>query len=78
MRNVKQLVDLLRQLAVVGRPDTAASARCAAESLQRGVVAASAGPALGAEEADAAWHDAVAGADVPSRETAPEVAPRAA
>ncbi len=46
VRNVKQLIDLLRQLAVVGRPDTAASARQAAELLQRGVVAASAGPAL--------------------------------
>jgi ATP-dependent RNA helicase HelY len=46
VRNVKQLIDLLRQLAVVGRPDTAATARHAAEVLQRGVVAASAGPAL--------------------------------
>jgi ATP-dependent RNA helicase HelY len=46
VRNVKQLIDLLRQLAVVGQPDTAASARQAAALLQRGVVAASAGPAL--------------------------------
>jgi len=42
VRNVKQLVDLLRQLAVVSpRPETAATARAAAESLQRGVVAVS-------------------------------------
>ena len=45
VRNVKQLVDLLRQLAVVGRPATAAAARQAAHLLQRGVVGASAGPA---------------------------------
>ncbi len=45
VRNVKQLVDLLRQLAVVGRPGTAAAARQAAHLLQRGVVGASAGPA---------------------------------
>jgi len=50
VRNVKQLIDLLRQLAVVGRPDTAAVARHASELLQRGVVAASAGPALTLEE----------------------------
>ncbi len=42
---MKQLVDLLRQLAMVGPPGTAAAARRAAESLQHGVVAASAGPA---------------------------------
>ncbi len=46
VRNVKQLIDLLRQLAVVGGPETAASARHAATLLQRGVVAASGGPAL--------------------------------
>ena len=46
VRNIKQLIDLLRQLAVVAAPDTAATARHAAESLHRGVVAASAGPAL--------------------------------
>jgi len=50
VRNVKQLIDLLRQLAVVGGPETAASARQAAEALQRGVVAASAAPALAAED----------------------------
>jgi ATP-dependent RNA helicase HelY len=50
VRNVKQLIDLLRQLAVVGRPDTAAVARQAAQSLQRGVVAASAGPALAVDD----------------------------
>jgi ATP-dependent RNA helicase HelY len=50
VRNVKQLIDLLRQLAVVGRPDTAAAAREAAELLQRGVVAASAGPSFSADE----------------------------
>ncbi len=51
VRNVKQLIDLLRQLAVVGRPETAAAARQAAELLQRGVVAASAGPALPPDDA---------------------------
>jgi len=50
VRNVKQLIDLLRQLAVVGEPGTAASARQAAESLQRGVVAASAAPTLTGED----------------------------
>ena len=44
VRNTKQLVDLLRQLAVVSpRPPTARAARTAAECLQRGVVAASGG-----------------------------------
>ena len=48
VRNVKQLIDLLRQLAAVG-PDTAdGGAVDAADSLQRGVVAASAAPALAA------------------------------
>jgi ATP-dependent RNA helicase HelY len=46
VRNVKQLIDLLRQLAMVARPDTADEARRAVELLQRGVVAASAAPAL--------------------------------
>ncbi|MEO7836102.1 MAG: DEAD/DEAH box helicase [Acidimicrobiales bacterium] len=42
VRNVKQLVDLLRQLAaVVPDPTTAAAARLAADRLFRGVVAAS-------------------------------------
>jgi hypothetical protein len=50
VRNVKQLIDLLRQLAVVGVPDTAGTARRAADLLQRGVVAASAGPALALDE----------------------------
>jgi ATP-dependent RNA helicase HelY len=50
VRNVKQLIDLLRQLAVVGRPDTASAARRAAEDLQRGVVAAAAGPAFAEED----------------------------
>jgi superfamily II RNA helicase len=47
VRNAKQLADLLRQLATVS-PDrvTAATAHDAASALQRGVVAASAGPAL--------------------------------
>ncbi len=50
VRNIKQLIDLLRQLAVVGRPDTAAAARQAVEQLQRGVVAASAAPALATDD----------------------------
>ncbi len=42
VRNVKQLVDLLRQLAqVTTRADTARAMRAAAEALQRGVVTAS-------------------------------------
>ena len=60
VRNAKQLVDLLRQLAVVApRPDTAAAARQAAEALQRGVVAASAATALAADQ-DPADHDGAA------------------
>ena len=50
VRNVKQLIDLVRQLAVVGRPDTADAARRAADLLQRGVVAASAGPTLSLDD----------------------------
>jgi len=50
VRNAKQLIDLLRQIAVVAqRPDTAAAARRGADALQRGVVAAGAAPALAAE-----------------------------
>jgi superfamily II RNA helicase len=48
VRNAKQLVDLLRQLALVApRPDTADNARRAAEALQRGVVAATTAPGAG-------------------------------
>ncbi len=50
VRNIKQLIDLLRQLAVVGRPATAATARRAVDDLQRGVVAASTGPAFAEED----------------------------
>jgi hypothetical protein len=47
VRNAKQLVDLLRQLATVAPdPSTAATAHRAATALQRGVVAASAGPSF--------------------------------
>jgi superfamily II RNA helicase len=47
VRNAKQLIDLIRQLATVAPdPATAASAHRAAGALQRGVVAASAGPTL--------------------------------
>jgi ATP-dependent RNA helicase HelY len=50
VRNTKQLVDLLRQIAVVAPgPDTATAARRAAVALQRGVVVAGAAPALAAE-----------------------------
>jgi superfamily II RNA helicase len=42
VRNIKQVIDLLRQVAVVARnPDTARAARAAAERLLRDVVAAS-------------------------------------
>jgi ATP-dependent RNA helicase HelY len=42
VRNVKQLIDLLRQVGdVAPRPETASSARSAADALFRGVVAAS-------------------------------------
>ena len=45
VRNVKQLVDLLRQLALVAPvPATAEAARSAALGLERGIVAAMAGP----------------------------------
>jgi ATP-dependent RNA helicase HelY len=47
VRNAKQLIDLLRQLATVAPEEaTAAAAHRAAAALQRGVVAASAGPAV--------------------------------
>jgi ATP-dependent RNA helicase HelY len=49
VRNAKQLVDLLRQLATVAPdPATAATAHRAATALQRGVVAASAAPPVAA------------------------------
>ena len=41
VRNVKQLIDLLRQLGEVADPPTAATARAAADALFRGVIAAS-------------------------------------
>jgi ATP-dependent RNA helicase HelY len=44
VRNAKQLVDLLRQLALVAAPGTARAARAAADGMQRGVVAVSAVP----------------------------------
>ena len=50
VRNVKQLVDLLRQLGEVAPdPATAAAARSASDRLFRGVVAASAAVSLGAD-----------------------------
>jgi len=50
VRNVKQLVDLLRQLSLAAPvPDTARSAASAARALERGVVAAQASPAAVAE-----------------------------
>ena len=42
VRNVKQLIDVLGQVAEVSDPDTSAAARTAADRLFRGVVAASA------------------------------------
>jgi ATP-dependent RNA helicase HelY len=42
VRNVKQVIDLLRQIAdVAPDPETAATARAAADACRRGVVAAS-------------------------------------
>jgi ATP-dependent RNA helicase HelY len=42
VRNVKQVIDLLRQIAdVAPDPDTAATARAGADACRRGVVAAS-------------------------------------
>ena len=41
VRNIKQLIDLLRQVGDVARPETASAARSAADALFRGVVAAS-------------------------------------
>ncbi len=74
VRNVKQLIDLLRQLAAVGVPDTAGAARHAADLLQRGVVAASAAPALALDEMAsaavvAAADEAVPGAAILRSET---------
>jgi ATP-dependent RNA helicase HelY len=42
VRNVRQMIDLLEQLAVVGTPETAPAARAAAAACSRGVIAASA------------------------------------
>jgi hypothetical protein len=54
VRNVKQLIDLLRQLGeVLADPRSAQSARQAAEALFRGVVAASSMVAVADAEADA-------------------------
>jgi len=51
VRNVKQLVDLLRQLALAASvPGTAQAAASAARALERGVVAAQAWPAALSEE----------------------------
>ena len=65
VRNAKQLVDLLRQLALVAAPATAAAARAAADGMLRGVVAASAVPAAAAEGAgeDGRANPLVAGDD---------------
>jgi ATP-dependent RNA helicase HelY len=53
VRNVKQLIDLLRQLADVAPvPATRDTAREAADSLFRGVVAASSGIGTGDTEVD--------------------------
>jgi ATP-dependent RNA helicase HelY len=42
VRNIKQLIDLLRQVGdVAAQPKTASAARSAADALYRGVVAAS-------------------------------------
>ena len=54
VRNAKQLVDLLRQLATVAPdPATAASAHRAASALQRGVVATALRPAVASTTAQA-------------------------
>jgi ATP-dependent RNA helicase HelY len=54
VRNVKQLIDLLRQVGdVAPRPETASSARKAADALFRGVVAASSTVGSGAAAAQA-------------------------
>jgi superfamily II RNA helicase len=62
VRAAKQLIDLLRQLAVMSpRRATASSARRAAEVLQRGVVAASAAPVVAAGEGTELAEHAVVG-----------------
>jgi ATP-dependent RNA helicase HelY len=61
VRNAKQLVDLLRQLATVAPdPTTAATAHRAVTALQRGVVATSLAPAAGSETAPGAGPDGAA------------------
>jgi ATP-dependent RNA helicase HelY len=70
VRTVKQLVDLLRQLAdAASAPATVASARAAADAIQRGVVAVS-----GAIDADADA-DAVPAEAVPAEAVPAEAAP---
>ena len=54
VRNVKQLIDLLRQLGEVAPdPATARAARAAADRLFRGVVAASSVVSAGEDDAEA-------------------------
>ena len=66
VRNAKQLVDLLRQLAQVApAPATAAAAATAARALQRGVVAAAAVPEAAHEDGEGEW-PAGAGAPGPA------------
>ena len=50
VRNVKQLVDLLRQIGMVDAGRAGSTARSVADSLVRGVVAASSGPSGDAED----------------------------
>ena len=67
VRNVKQLIDLCRQLGdLAPEPDTAAAARRAAELLYRGVIAASSvvdvpDDSAEGEDADAQGVDGAAG-----------------
>jgi ATP-dependent RNA helicase HelY len=50
VRNIKQLIDLLRQLGDVGAPSTASTARAAADALFRGVIAASSAVGAGVDD----------------------------
>ncbi|MHB1973961.1 MAG: DEAD/DEAH box helicase [Acidimicrobiales bacterium] len=72
VRNVKQLVDLLRQIGTVDPGRAGATARQVAESLVRGVVAASSAVTVPAEPETPAEPDATAEPETPAEPDATE------
>jgi ATP-dependent RNA helicase HelY len=67
VRNVKQLIDLLRQIGhIAAHPDTAGAARRAADALFRGVIASSSAVAPAESEGAAAAEGEDEGGDEPA------------